>query len=280
MQEYITLASVLSGIRLLYEDCGIRSIVVEGHRDCKLIKHFFGKMNVKVKQLGGWENVVALVCEANKGDNNYILGIIDSDYHRISTKTGHKVNSTESIVYTDQHDIEMMLFLSPSFDKYLDYWASDEKMKRFADHRRVILSQAAWVGALRLYSVEHSQHLVFADIEYMKFIDKGSCTIDCARLVEYVLARTRCKGQVVHETASDICDSINHIIELYSEQLDLYNGHDVLNITAIAMQSQFATLQASEATEDKVFGMLFMGFEEKDFAQTNLHQEVMRWLEH
>lgn len=280
MRELIRLTSIQTEMQMLYKDYGIRSIAVEGGRDRRILEYYFPCEDIKIKYVGGWENVVSLISSANSIGENFVIGVIDADFHRISTMTGHEINSIDHIVYTDYHDIEMILFALPAYIKYLRLNANREKISAIADFRMVIIDQAKFIGALRLFSLENELNLWFSEIDYDRFISRRDCTLNLDVLISYILARTSShNGQAVSINKEAIIAGICAYLKKGYCKYDLCNGHDVLNLIAIAMRSVFASKNALETTEDSIFEALLLALDESDFKNTDLYKSIDNWVE-
>ncbi len=265
---------------ILYRDCGLFSIAVEGDKDREVLDQVLDNMKWKVKCLFGYENVVDLIKTANENKMTFVLGIIDTDYHRISSKTGHIMNSIENLIYTDYHDIETMLFISNAYTKYLSVCASSKKIASILDTRAVILEKAQCIGALRLLGLENQINLWFSEMNYSKFIKRCDLSLDISALINHIVGRTNShNGQAVPLKMKEIVTMIDDYLSRGYSQYDLCNGHDILNILSIAMTSLFASKKTAECTEDSVFEGLLLAYSKEEFLNTMLAKSIATWLQ-
>ncbi len=279
MRDCISISSTLTGMRMLYTDYDILHIAVEGGSDKRLLSTFLDVKNIKVKIMGGWENVVSLIELANSEHADCVLGLIDSDYHRVSANTRHSVNSIENIVYTDHHDIEMMLFCSNALAKYLSVKGHIENRVSVDDYRKIVLDLAKPLGILRLISIERGLNLWFDDIRYIKFIRRESLEIDIREMVRIIICRTCSEtGQSISTTVEALLSSITEPCYCSLDPLLLCNGHDVLNIVVISMQRKFGSIDPSKINEQDTFDNLLLAYTNEEFETTILNKKIMEWI--
>ena len=127
-------------------------IYVEDDSDVAIWKKYLVKKNTRIRAVYGWENVVAIARDKN-GTNK--IGIIDKDFRNF---TGTEP-AEDNIFVTDEHDIEMMMFLSPVFSNVLQALkVKDEDAVHFRDN---ILNITDDIGKIKLLSEINGWGIVF-----------------------------------------------------------------------------------------------------------------------
>lgn len=276
MQNYINYSTILTQAKMLWDDYKKPTVYVEGNSDKLFLKTSFKKYeNISFCALDGWENVYKIISLAEEKGFINVLGIIDKDYHNINNDG---VIQNQQLYFTDDNDIEMMLFNSNSLNKFLEVCGSEKKLKTVDNPRELVLKAAFPIGILRSISLLNQYCLWFEDFDYKSVIDKNNLTIDVDKLVSKIIDRTRCKGKTVTETKENIVNQISAILESGNNK-DYCNGHDVFAILCIAMTKLFATASANDYTENVVFNYLLVGYSAAEFEKTSLYAKISNWIE-
>lgn len=275
MKELIDESIVLSEARMVIEDAGCIYILVEGESDRLFYRSFWEKPKTVVfRKLGGWENVFKTIIKANEEDCEKIIGIIDKDYHVVLEDD---TLYTPNLLLTDFNDIEMILFLSSAYEKFLNIWASENKLSEIGDPRECVLNSAFPVGALRLLSKCKDCNLDFDELDFKSFVCKDTLVVNDNKLVGKVYQRTCSKGIKIPHKKNYIQDELLHIVDRFTP-IELCNGHDVFEIICIAMTKVFATHNANKFSSEDVFKILMTGYSQEEFFQTELFRSYKEWL--
>lgn len=278
MREYITLDSEVTEFRMMFTCCNQRTIAIEGETDELVLKQFIRCDEFRFTPRHNYKNVLEIVAKANENNNSFLLGIIDKDFHTITSYTGHKFGCIPNIVYTDYHDIEMSLFESPAFDKYIRVFGSVEKLKKVPDVKGCIYSIAEVIGALRLVSIEEDLKLKFEGLESNSYLDWRDPQIDIIQLLKVVTQRTQTTSkQKLSITNEELALKIQDVMKRKLDRTLLCNGHDVLETLCFCMRSKFATKSSNELCEETVFRELLLAFTIEDFMRTNMAQAIQTW---
>lgn len=252
-------------------------IIVEGITDKKLLSQFIRCEELRIKPVFGWENVVDVVNLANSERLNNVLGLIDSDYH-LFCNSGHVCGSISNLIYTDKHDIEMMLFLSSALDKFIAVNMKVDSTPKPDDYRSRIAGIARPIGTLRLINIERTLGLIFKDIEHADFINRNLVLNKC-ELVRLLYARTRSKRKCTPAmNEKELLSAVED--ERYSaiNSFDICNGHDVLNIMAISMRKEYATWPSEMSKAEHIFDDLLLAYSQEEFENTTLFRTIATWI--
>lgn len=274
MQNYITPSVTLDQARMLYRDTGKPTIIVEGDSDKTFFKTMMGDRKIHYSPVNGWEKVRDTIDFAIAHEYFETMGVIDRDYH-VLLDDGIKEN--EQLAFTDQNDLEMMLFLSPSFMKFLTIAASETKLSAIENPRTPILTAASYIGALRALSLQNNYCLCFDEYECKSFVDYR--TFDCSteRLVNGIISRSSPSKCGLSIDRGALLSTLNDFVKKYSAE-SLCNGHDVMDIIGIAMRKLFASANASVYSEDRLFELLLQGYTTEEFQKSELCKKLNSWL--
>ena len=276
MRDQLTLDSKLNECRILYLTKNQITIAVEGDSDVLVFKQFYDCELLRFEPHGGYENVLNLINHANLPETNYLLGIIDKDYHTLSTQTNHKYAQVPNIIYTDNHDVEMLMFESTAFEKYLSVLSQEHKLKSIPDARSFLFQRAEQIGALRLYSINQHLDLYFEGMDYEKFFDRKSAIINNDAMVAYITHRTRCEKQrTITQTDAEIISATREILDVGYDPRILCNGHDVLNLLSICMKFYFSNISTDEL---RIFCELLLAYNNSEFERTAISNNLNEWV--
>jgi len=273
MKNYLNGNLFYNRAKIIKDDYNYKYIVlVESKKDEKFYNHLFSN-DVYILPLSGWENVLQTIIFANSICAKFILGIIDRDYHLL---LNDGIIDTPNLLLTDENDIEMMLFYSSAFDRFLSIIGSKEKLEAYNDCRKVIIGTASKIGLIRFLSLKNSYNLYFDNFELKTVVDKETLTIDVNKLVVKVLARTRSARKPVAIGLEAIISAFDDNYCKYQPQC-LCNGHDVCDIICIALQKCFGTVNANEYTAEDVFTHLLMGYSFESFQNMPMYKKYVGW---
>lgn len=257
---------------------------VEGVSDENFWKRFIDKKAIRIQQVNGWENVARCVLEFNKASlNKYCFGIIDGDFENIYP---HKGLTDENIFYTDYHDLEMMIILSPAWEAAL---SSIDKSNRLKVSHKDILSSVLEItdriGYLKLSSLKENLGLIFKkhnknhEIEwpkYEKFIDKQGNYEGDEKLINYFHSYTNSNTQNFLPPIQSIIEKFNkEIVNKYSSKY-LSNGHDIIHILIILLKRKFK-LNENYIMTETVEIALRSAFNYERLQGTIIFESIIEW---
>lgn len=275
IQSYIGPQNSFDTAKMLHIDHQIATIFVEGDTDKDFFKITMGESTkIRYCPAHGWEGVYGAVNLAIKQGDKQILGIIDRDYHEL-LQDG--ITENEQLIFTDYHDIEMMLFMSSSYIRFLTIFASEEKLKAIEDKRTLIMVAASYLGALRALSLQKNYCLDFDEYKCKDYVDHRTLLADVRELVKKVVQRTNSKGTTVNVDVSTLALAVQTFVKENKPEV-LCNGHDVLEIIGIAMRKVYATADSKEYPEDKLFRVLLQGYSVDEFQKSELYRKINSWL--
>lgn len=275
MQKYLDESSILAEAKMMYHDYHEVYILIEVKSDKVFFDTLIGKVpNIRFRPVNGWENVYNAIYKAQDESYFPIAGIIDQDYHLL-LQDG--IEESEQLFFTDSNDIEMMLFKSSSFEKFLSVCADDNKTKEYADPRLPVVEAASYLGALRVLSLANQYHLHFDGFECKEYVERNLLRADYKKLVERIIQRSRSKGTAITVGNETLISQIETYIQQY-DACSLCNGHDILEILGIAMTKLFSTSSSNQYGADALFDYLLMGYPVEEFRESRLFKMLSEWI--
>ncbi|EHJ46352.1 hypothetical protein DFW101_0335 [Solidesulfovibrio carbinoliphilus subsp. oakridgensis] len=252
-------------------------IIVEGDSDSHFFKKIIDEENCKIVIAAGKENATGAIYKLNKEDFSGVLCIVDSDFCCV----GHvDIDDTNNIAMTDFHDIEILLFESPSFDKLVEGFGSKHKIASALNGDRnnlrdLIYEPGVLIGAFKLWSKINSHNLTFK-----KLGDKGYAFININDLscdIQSLIRSVKHASAMQHLVDSDVEKAI---LEISSSDLDkrhLCCGHDICWIISRALRKLIGSHQKESVSKENIERILIIGYEKCYFLTTQLYQKILKW---
>lgn len=272
-------------------------LLVESEADRKLYQQFFPRTSWHIRPADGWENVVHTIETLDRYDQPGIIGIIDADFRRLKQ---NETNLPDHIFLTDGHDAEIMLLHSPAFEKVLNEYSHPEidnnkqpttRLVKFEAKSgrpllNTLLATAKPLGVLRLVNEKHQLGLKYkrqkkGGFEYLnksKFIDPKDLSYDWGSIlkaIENFNSRIGCFGREGAAAKADAEAQLDTDFDL----AELCNGHDVIHILALALETAISNLgpHRREELPLELEKALRLAFYPEHFAQTRLYQRLKTW---
>jgi hypothetical protein len=200
-----------------------------------------------------------------------ILCVVDVDFCDL-VGLGYE---SENLLYTDDHDIEVMIFNSPAFDKVLLEYGSQEKIKDKGGINAVrdwLLDSVVPLAVLRLRSLDCRFDFKFKGMDY-PFIDRDTLDCDSNRMVSYIAARSD-KNYAINIAKAEITK--------FKNPKDfgcgrICNGHDLAAVFGIALRKAIGNRPSAEVTGALIEAALRLAYEDKFFRATRLYGAIKAW---
>jgi hypothetical protein len=247
-------------------------LLLEGAHDEKLFLRFMNQEKCEIIICYGRENAIETLNRLETLSVDGVLCIVDSDFSMISAD----LKETDNLIFTDDHDIEIMMFSSGAFDLVISEFGSQNKIKRLieagVDIRKTILRAAYPIGRLRLYSKEKNIGLKFEGLSF-SFVDRKTLEVDIKRLVQAVYNNTR--------RPLKNFDELSNLLKIEEENAYPLNhiccGHDVCTILGRALIAYIGNQTSAITTIEMVERWLRLAYSENFFKKTALFQKIKAW---
>ncbi len=250
-------------------------LLLEGDNDVKFFRRFVE--NAEMLIIPGWgkENVLdAVEILESDGIVQGFLGIVDADFGHVDDS----LPTSQNVVVTDDHDVEMMIIRTKAFDEVLSELGSKKKVCKFPDREREIrdklMQKALVVGHLRHLSVTDDLRLRFEGLRFEGFINRDTLKMDKNKMINNVFQLTK-NPQLEQE---DIRDRFLKLVEDHNKDpYQICCGHDFVAIFGIALRKVIGTKSEKVASPEVLSSMLRLAYDSEDFRQTNLYSDAKRW---
>lgn len=279
MKEYINFSAKLNEIRLLLRHPLYKRkamMIVEGGSDIRLFRSLLSAETVKIESIDGKRNLQNSVKQLRQEGTDNILGICDADFDHIDGKSNEYLKSF--IFLTDQHDIEMMMFNSPSLDAFIDEYSNNENYEKIkADLKDCILRAAYSIGLIRLINHRYRLKLNFQKLNFNLFtnINELDIEIDREKLITHLLERSPSKSPQAN--SEFINSQYNQLFVKEDEDVfQICCGHDVTSLIAEIYRQQWASIN-TKLNQTKVESSLRLAYSLEYFSDTNLYKLLSKW---
>lgn len=233
---------LLSRLRL---DGAVRNsgaCVVEGEVDARVYDNLLGDREVTFFPIDGRNNV--LRC-AEKLREMYLEGVIciaDRDFDDCAVERADDL----FLVFTDNADLEAMLFHSPALERFLLEWASDSKMQQLGGCeplRSIITDALEPVSRLRRGNSLKRAGLSFDDLDLTAVFNKDDLALNQVGLVARLARVSNCTApeieRLLTESPIPVCADTG---------ARLVRGKDCLAVLSVALRRLIANCSSHEAT--------------------------------
>lgn len=251
-------------------------LLLEGDNDEKFFSKFVKDPEMQIFSAEGKENVLHVVEKLElEGIVQGFLGIVDADFGHVDGS----LPTSQNVVVTDDHDVEMMIIRTKAFDEVLSEMGSEEKICEFPDRERgirdTLMQKTQVVGHLRHLSVKDGLHLRFEGLRYERVVNRNSLEIDIDGIIRRVFEK-----KTSNLKDEDIRDRLLELVEDGSDDpYQICCGHDFVAIFGIALRSVIGTKSRQTTTPEVLGSMLRLAYDSEDFHQTKLYSDAKRWSE-
>jgi hypothetical protein len=189
-----------------------------------------------------------------------------------------EVIETENIIMTDQNDIEMTIYESDVFDRFLHEYANVEKIQAVegAKHlplREVLIASASTIGTLRYLSRRLGWNLDFEGMT-IRYVGRD-VDVDLPRQVEHL------RGRSQGTTMPALDDVMREFADARAQFTDLHlhsSGHDICEIVSKGVHDVFGRAHVALTRGGRAVEEVFRAaFTAQNFAATQLFTQIRAW---
>lgn len=277
MFKEITWQSIAAQIRMERATYDGVFLLLEGDKDARYFKNHIDERECVIAICLGRDNLIEIIRCLDREDFSGVVGLADKDY---ADYIGFPLSS-KNLIFTDENDFEMMIFLSPSFDNLLNEIGRDDLILSYCggDVGRIrsdIFAEAAWLGVLRLLSHEQGWGLDFEGMD-LRYGSNRTFNLNRERLVVSLLGRSK---------KFDRSKNVEDIVRIAEQRIlkigalqDICRGHDVVRIVGRALRfvlgrdGRFDGADGAELLES----ILRLSYSFEYFCQTKLYKNLSVW---
>lgn len=279
MIDLLTPESVASEIRLLREDAGFKGafLIVEGETDANFFSSFLAKKDIIIRWLKGKPKTIKLAQLLEKINCEGFVAIVDADFWYIDGVPSLGSN----ILMTDVHDLDMMIFSSPAFDKVMREYISvkqlDTLQKKFGDLRSAFMESVRILGYLRWISEKQGLGINFhrpdgqrSPIYWVDQFIVNELRFDLDPVLTSLCNTNRpLREHLRNHIAQNNVNNYNILM--------LCNGHDVMQVTCKIIRDHGRNVVRGKIEPDDIERSFRLAYEMGFFEKTNLYANLIQW---
>ena len=265
-------ASIVAEIEMLRTLQNNAVLVVEGPSDEQFFGNFIDGDTCEIVIAWGADNSLTAVEIARGRRLTGICCVMDRDYREFLCL----MIGDPDVVFTDEHDIEMMMVRSPALSRVFAELGSRQKLReaerKRIDLREFILEAVYVVGVLRLYALEHGKALKFDDLP-LAFVDHRTFAIDLGRLLTDICNHSR----IPRAEVADYYEYLEGWRARDHNRWMMCCGHDFAAIGGKSLRQIFGTRNVREVTAEEIESRLRLAFSDDAFGGTTLAAGIRAW---
>lgn len=251
-------------------------LLVEGRADELFWRLHIDRHSCEVREHGGRERALAELRSAGETGKRGVVACLDADFDRLDGTLANEAH----VVWTDLHDLELVLIHSPALERLLIELGSPAKRADFERERGAVrdalLAHGVKLGRLRWLSKRQQLGLVFRKdksgeltyLPYQDFCDLRQFTVDDQELVQMVLNFSN-----RHDLkANDLLVQMNALPEVDAGQLCV--GHDLLGLLEIGLRKK---LGSKNRSREEIERALRLAFHRDDLERTEMFAQLTAW---
>ncbi|WP_422543456.1 DUF4435 domain-containing protein [Methanosarcina sp.] len=248
-------------------------LLVEGSSDSRFYKKYIDSEKCQTIPACKKDIILELIPRMHRFKG--IVGIVDSDFSYVE---GESVRS-ENIIMTDTHDIETLIIESPALEGVFLEYIDEDKLRELETNvgkniRDIVLCSGKYIGLLLLYSNKKQLYLKFENINFLKFIDRETLSINVEKLIEVVLENSNRQHIKVENILSELEKMEKNEFNLWC----VCRGHDLVKILFIGIKYIFGSSNARYLDDPKgLERALRLAYESNFFVKTEIYNYMRQW---
>ncbi len=253
-------------------------LLVEGATDERFWAVHVDFRACQIRPTGGRDKALSILQTVRDEGKSGFVAVLDADFDRLE---GSLLLDAD-IVWTDFHDLDLMLLSSPALEKLLFEVASRKKWQDFEAAERVtvreaLLARGVEMGRLRWLSRREGLGLsfrkaekggTFRHVDHRKLCDDKTWKLNAAKLVKTVLDFSSDPRTV----PGDLLSRMKALPDADPWQLCV--GHDLVGLLAVGLRSKLGSRNLDiEDIEER----LRLAFERAHLEGTEMFAALQRW---
>lgn len=272
MREYLTSDDICNQISMSRSVFDGVVLTVEGITDQRMFGKFTDR-SVQVVVAHSKDNVREVVkTMSGQRRDPHVIGIVDPDLDRLRGRS-----AKPPLFNTDCRDMEMMAIRSNALNDVIDEYGDVEQVAKFREDvgeiRDTLVSASYPIGLLMFISQEQGLGLSFKDLDFERFVNPRTLSLDVYGMVDAVLNNSRGPRVSRKQLIRMLDDEAGKLDDIW----DAARGHDTVDILLIGLKRNFGSFNAKNLDEGKLGGALRLAFSDQCFVKTNLYKATSEW---
>lgn len=244
-------------------------LLVEGVDDRKFWSVYTVKDECELVDCGGKNNLVPAIEKIDKKKLLGVLGIADDDFDYLENT---RVQS-KNLLYTEQHDLECLLFQANSLEKILAEYGELKRIKQFESTHGCTVQDALlaygliW-GRLRWLCKRNHKAIKFERFKPANYFDETTWQLDKDELYKNFIAQ--------YQADLTLAELETELAKLpTADPWNICQGHDLISILVIGLKQVLGSNK--KIGVDHIAAILRQGFEVETLCNTQLANDIIKW---
>jgi Protein of unknown function (DUF4435) len=273
MIKQIDGAYIAANIRFIRQVHKGTVLLLEGETDARIFDDLIDSNKCQIEIGFGKRNVIDALDRLEDEGFPGVVAIVDADFDRLSGRA----YELDGLCLTDKHDIDLTIFSSTAFDKYIFEYADGELCRNVFNSdittiRTWILKAALPLAYCRFVSELRGLYLNFQDLRFDEFVNQEDLSIKTNGLATILIGRSLTKC-----TLANLNTYIAGEAAKSHDPYQLANGHDVAGILGIALRKLIGHRREVHTWASEVEAGLRLAFDWDKFKSTEICDFLRKW---
>jgi hypothetical protein len=250
---------LLDRLRLDHDARSRGAVIVEGVSDATMLAFSLDE-DLSFFPLAGRVNVLRA---ADNLATSYLSGVVcvaDTDFDQIAVQRTHQW----FLVFSDDADVEAMLYWSPALERVLEQWASKKKYAEFGGCsavRAAVELAVQPIAVLRAWNATSEAGLKFDSLDVSELVEKMDLSTNLVSLVGRLgkSPKTAAEVQEALDLEPPVCPHTGRL---------LARGRDRLAVVGVALRHAIGTLSKQQIAGGLVEKSLRLATKQSDLSGT------------
>jgi len=250
-------------------------MLVEGDIDARFLRRFINQNTCFIQNCQNRDNVIKATCALASDNFDGVCGLVDRDF---GDMLGENIGNA-NIIVTIENDLEMILFESEAFDRFIAEYGNPEKISATEAAQRMslrdyVVYSASVIGSLRCLSRAHGWNLCFEDFK-IKYVARHQIVVDVDAQIEHLRGRS---NNSTMPKLSDVKQLLAKISEDFPDLLMRSQGHDLCEVIARGIHNVFGRAHVEIGRSGvAVEEVLRAAFSLENFQSSTLFHQLKDW---
>ena len=257
-------------------------VIVEGDSDSRFYGKYLPQKTCKIIPAHTKKNLLDAINQLEIRGATGFLAITDCDYTYLEKRLPKSINLT----FTDFHDLETLLLISPALENILREILPTEKLTYVKEIGRLareeILIFGLQIGHFRWLNYRKNLRLNFQNLPYDQIIDLQNKSLRLDFFIKYISAFAK-TGSYIKE--AEFTEEIKALKSQSANPWHVCQGHDLVNILNIILpeicNKLFGRIIGGEVKRQinvsQLSKDLRLAYEESYFINTQLYSQLLIW---
>lgn len=248
-------------------------LIVEGETDERVFRRFVDADRCNIEISFGKPNALQALDLLEDEGFPGVVAVVDADFDRVLGTT----YSVESLIITDQHDLDLTIIASSAFDVFVAEHAEKDHLKKEFNNdlwaiRNKVVNASLPLARCRLVSKCQNFRINFKSLRHDQFVSLDDLSINSETLIAELISRSSKNCTPIDLKAAVVREESNE-----RDPYQLANGHDVAAILGIALRKLLAKRRDAQTWGSEIEKALRLAFDWEALMGTAFYKSLKAW---